>query len=45
MSAECDLNTMKEQRSLKIGIKSDKEFFGELEESRAPASASGLDTR
>jgi len=32
MSAECDLNTVKEQRSLKIGIKSDKEFFGELKE-------------
>ena len=32
MSAECDLNTVNEQRSLKIGIKSDKEFFGELKE-------------
>jgi hypothetical protein len=32
MSAEFDVNTMREKRDIKTGIKSDKEFFDELKD-------------
>ena len=32
MSAEFDVIDMKEKRDIKIGVKSDKEFFDELKE-------------
>lgn len=32
MSVECDVIDMKEIRDIKIGIRSDKEFFDELKE-------------